>query len=78
MLILSAISEGKNKFGEIANCTALDRSALFHYLEILQTLDIITFEIPLFFSLKEKKRHYLIKDNYLIFGLGLFTTIYRK
>ncbi|MCK5176414.1 MAG: ATP-binding protein, partial [Candidatus Aenigmarchaeota archaeon] len=67
MLILSAISEGKNKFGEIANYAGLDKSALSRYLEILQTLDIVTFEIPLFSSLKEKKRHYLIKDNYFNF-----------
>ncbi len=67
MLVLRAIAEGKRKMGEISNETGLDKSAVSRYLEILQTIKFIGFELPILESGKSKKRLYYLRDNYLNF-----------
>ncbi len=67
MLILRAIADGKRKMGEIANETGLDKSAVSRYLEILQNLNLVGYELPVTASPKAKRRLYYIKDNYFNF-----------
>lgn len=67
MLILRAIAEGKRKLGEISNETGLDKSAVSRYIEILENLKIVEYELPITESEKSKKRLYYISDNYFNF-----------
>ena len=66
-LILRAIAEGYVRYGEIASYTGLDRSAVSRYLEVLETLDLVSYELPALASPKAKRRRYYIKDNYFAF-----------
>jgi hypothetical protein len=66
-LILRAISEGKRRIGEISNETGLDKSAVSRYIEILENLKIVDFELPITETHKSKKRLYYINDNYFNF-----------
>ncbi|RLE91315.1 MAG: ATP-binding protein [Thermoprotei archaeon] len=66
-LILRAIAEGYTRYGEIASYTGLDKSAISRYLDVLETLDLVSYELPIFASPKAKRRRYYIKDNYFAF-----------
>ncbi len=66
-LILRAISEGHRRLGEIANATGLDKGAVSRYIDILEGLDLIGYEVPPLSSPKSKRRLYYIKDRYLSF-----------
>jgi len=66
-LILSAISQGKQKQKEIVDFTHLDYSLVSKYLFVLKNLGIIIEEIPITESRSFKGRLYKIKDNYLQF-----------
>jgi len=65
--ILKAIALGNTKFSEIMNSTGMDKSKLFVYLDILESLGIIEKRIPVLDKLKSKKGRYFIKDNFFKF-----------
>ena len=67
MLILRAIAEGKRKLGEISNETGLDKSAVSRYLDTLETVKFVDYELPVTEPSKSKKRLYYLSDNYLNF-----------
>jgi len=67
MLILRSISEGKRKIGLISNSSGLDKSAVSRYIEILENLKIVSYELPVTESDKAKRRLYYISDNYFKF-----------
>jgi uncharacterized protein len=71
MSILSSIAGGLNTFNGISQKTNLDKSMLSKYLGVLETLNIITREMPLTSGLKSKLKSknslYVIKDNFYDF-----------
>ncbi len=67
MLILRALSEGYRRVSEIANITGIDKAAVSRYLDVLEMLEIVDYEIPILERPKTKKRYYFIRDNYFNF-----------
>ena len=65
--ILKAIAFGNTKFSEIMNFTGIDKTKLFVYFNILESLDIIEKRIPILDKPKSKKGRYFIKDNFFKF-----------
>jgi hypothetical protein len=64
--VLQAIASGKRRFGEIADATSSEKSALSKYLSSLQELRIITDDLP-FGAAGGRLRRYRLSDNYLQF-----------
>jgi AAA+ ATPase superfamily predicted ATPase len=64
--ILQAIASGKRRFGEIADVTSAEKSALSKYLSSLEELRIITDDLP-FGAEGGRLRRYRLSDNYLHF-----------
>jgi hypothetical protein len=64
--ILQAIASGKRRFGEIADATHMDKTALSKYLSSLQELRIIADDVP-FGAKRGRLRRYRLSDNYLGF-----------
>jgi len=77
-LILQAICEGKRKSGEIANTTGIDKTAISRYMEILESLSITGYELPLLAVPRSKHRHYFIKDNYFNFWFKFISPLKTK
>lgn len=73
LTILKAISEGKRKFGEIANAVGLKKTSLSKYLGVLESLYFIQREVPITerFPEKSKKGLYRLKDNFFNFYFSL-------
>lgn len=65
--ILRAISYGRNKFGEIANFTMLDKSIVSKYVENLINLRIIEKEYPITQRKGTRNAFYKFTDNYFNF-----------
>ncbi|RLF08706.1 MAG: ATP-binding protein [Thermoprotei archaeon] len=66
-LILRALAEGYRRVVEISNMTGLDKATVSRYLDTLELLDIVSYEIPVLEKPKTRKRLYYIKDNYFNF-----------
>ncbi|MBI4170799.1 MAG: ATP-binding protein [Candidatus Aenigmarchaeota archaeon] len=66
-LILKAISFGRNRFGEIANFTGLDKTLISKYLDNLMNLHIIRKEFPVTETKELRNAWYLLEDNYFNF-----------
>ena len=64
--VLQAIASGKRRFGEIADATSAEKSALSKYLSSLLELRIITEDLP-FGAAGGRLRRYRLSDNYLQF-----------
>ncbi len=65
--ILKAIALSSTKFSEILNFTGMDKSNLFAYLDVLESLNITEKRIPILDKPKSKKGRYFIKDNFFKF-----------
>jgi AAA+ ATPase superfamily predicted ATPase len=63
-LILKYLALGYVSLGELVNVTGLDRGNLSRYLDTLELVDIITYELPYG---KRKRGRYYIKDNFMNF-----------
>ncbi|MEM2106130.1 MAG: ATP-binding protein, partial [Candidatus Bathyarchaeia archaeon] len=66
-LILKAIAQGANTYGEILNQTNLDKSILSKYTTVLEDLGFIKRTYPIAITPKPRKGLYTIADNYLNF-----------
>jgi hypothetical protein len=66
-LILKAIAQGANTYGEILTQTNLDKSILSKYTSVLEDLNFIRREYPIAIKPKPRKGTYTIADNYLNF-----------
>ncbi|MEM2130182.1 MAG: ATP-binding protein [Candidatus Bathyarchaeia archaeon] len=66
-LILKAIAQGANTYGEILNQTNLDKSILSKYTSVLEDLGFIKRTYPIAITPKPRKGLYTIADNYLNF-----------
>jgi len=66
-LILKAIAQGANTYGEILTQTNLDKSILSKYASVLEDLGFIRREYPISVKPKPRKGTYAIADNYLNF-----------
>lgn len=73
LTILKTISEGKRKFGEIANAVGLKKTSLSKYLGVLESLHFVQREVPITekFPEKSKKGLYRLKDNFFNFYFSL-------
>ena len=67
MLILRAISYGRNTLAEIFDYTGLDKSMVSKYLDVLMSLGLVISEKPFGSSEKFRRRLYRISDQYLKF-----------
>ncbi|MGE9810512.1 ATP-binding protein, partial [Ferroplasma acidiphilum] len=67
MLILRSIAGGYRTVGEINSYTNMDKSMVSKYIDILLSLELISYEIPFGETEKFRKRLYYINDNYLKF-----------
>ncbi|GAB6102222.1 ATP-binding protein [Thermococcus atlanticus] len=63
-LILKGLALGYETLGELVNFTGLDRGHISRYLQILEGLDIIGYELPYG---RRKRGRYYIKDNFFAF-----------
>ena len=66
-LILKAIGFGRNKFGEIANFTGLDKTTISKYLDNLLMLRIIKKDFPVTQKTEARNASYVFEDNYFNF-----------
>jgi len=65
--ILKAIAYGKQRFGEIANFTKLDKSIISKYLDNLAILRLIRKEYPVTQKKEVRNARYVFNDNYFSF-----------
>ncbi len=65
--ILSAIAGGYHKWGDIARMAGITETSLSHYLSILEELEIIERQDPVFASPAGRKGQYYLKDHFLQF-----------
>ena len=63
-LILKGLALGYETLGELVNFTGLDRGHLSRYLDTLERLDIVGYELPYG---RRKRGRYYIKDNFFNF-----------
>ncbi|MFA4668790.1 ATP-binding protein [Pyrococcus kukulkanii] len=63
-LILKGLSLGYESLGELMNYTGLDRGNISKYIETLERLDLVGYELPYG---KRKRGRYYIKDNFFNF-----------
>ncbi len=66
-LILKAIAQGANSYGEILTQTKLDKSILSKYTSVMEDLGFIKREYPTGVKPKPRKGSYVITDSYLNF-----------
>ncbi len=66
-LILKSIGFGRNRFGEIANFTGLDKTTISKYLDNLLTLHIIKKDFPVTQNKETRNASYVFEDNYFNF-----------
>ena len=60
-LILKGISLGYETLGELVSFTGLDRGNISRYLDVLERLDLIAYELPYG---RRKRGRYYIRDNF--------------
>ena len=65
--ILKSISFGRNRFGEIAGFTGLDKTLISKYLENLTKVHIIRKEFPVTETKEVRNSHYVFEDNFFNF-----------
>lgn len=63
-LILKGLALGYETLGELVSYTGLERGHLSRYLDVLQRLEIVGYELPYG---KRKRGRYFIKDNFFNF-----------
>jgi len=63
-LILKGLSLGYETLGELVNFTGLDRGNISRYLDTLERLDLVGYELPYG---RRKRGRYYIKDNFFNF-----------
>ncbi|WP_297092163.1 ATP-binding protein [Thermococcus sp.] len=63
-LILKGISLGYETLGELVSFTGLDRGNISRYLDVLERLDLIAYELPYG---RRKRGRYYIRDNFFNF-----------
>jgi len=63
-LILKGLALGYGTLGELVSYTGLERGHLSRYLDVLQRLEIVGYELPYG---KRKRGRYFIKDNFFSF-----------
>ena len=63
-LILKGLALGYETLGELVSFTGLDRGNLSKYLDVLERLDIVSYELPYG---KRKRGRYYIKNNFFNF-----------
>ncbi|RLF83321.1 ATP-binding protein [Thermococci archaeon] len=63
-LILKGLALGYETLGELVNFTGLDRGHLSRYLDTLERLDLVGYELPYG---RRKRGRYFIKDNFFNF-----------
>lgn len=66
-IILKAIAQEAQTFGEILNKTSVDKSMLSKYASVLEDLGFIKRVNPIGITPKPRKSQYIIADNYLNF-----------
>jgi AAA+ ATPase superfamily predicted ATPase len=66
-IILKAIAQEAQTYGEILNKTSIDKSMLSKYASILEDLGFIKRTYPIGITPKPRKSQYVISDNYLNF-----------
>jgi AAA+ ATPase superfamily predicted ATPase len=69
LAILRAISQGRRKFGEIANETGLGKNILHKYLHVLEDLQLIERDVPITEKAPQKSRRslYGLQDPFVAF-----------
>jgi len=65
--ILKAISFRRERFGEIANFTQLDKSTVSKYLDNLSVIRVIRKEFPITQKKETRNSRYVFEDNYFNF-----------
>ncbi len=65
--ILKAVAYGKQRFGEIANFTKLDKSIISKYLDNLAIIRLIRKEYPVTQKKEVRNARYVFNDNYFNF-----------
>ncbi|WP_371731665.1 ATP-binding protein [Thermococcus sp. ES12] len=63
-LVLKGLALGYETLGELSGYTGLERSHLSRYLDILQRLDMVGYELPYG---RRKRGRYFIRDNFFAF-----------
>ncbi|WP_297523532.1 ATP-binding protein [Thermococcus sp.] len=63
-LILKGLALGHETLGELVNFTGLDRGNISKYLDVLERLDLIAYELPYG---RRKRGRYYIRDNFFNF-----------
>jgi uncharacterized protein len=69
LAILRAISQGRRKFGEIANDTGLGKNILHKYLHVLEDLQLVERDVPITEKTPQKSRRslYGLQDPFVAF-----------
>jgi AAA+ ATPase superfamily predicted ATPase len=69
LAILRAISQGRRKFGEIANDTGLAKNVLYKYLHVLEDLQLVERDVPITEKTPQKSRRslYGLQDPFVTF-----------
>jgi AAA+ ATPase superfamily predicted ATPase len=69
LAILRAISQGRRKFGEIANETGLGKNILHKYLHVLEDLQLVERDVPITEKAPQKSRRslYGLQDPFVAF-----------
>jgi len=69
LAILRAISQGRRKFGEIANDTGLGKNILHKYLHVLEDLQLVERDVPITEKAPQKSRRslYGLQDPFVAF-----------
>lgn len=69
LAILRAISQGRRKFGEIANDTGLGKNILHKYLHVLEDLQLVERDVPITEKVPQKSRRslYGLQDPFVTF-----------
>jgi hypothetical protein len=69
LAILRAISQGRRKFGEIANDTGLGKNVLHKYLHVLEDLQLVERDVPITEKMPQKSRRslYALQDSFVAF-----------
>ena len=69
LAILRAISQGRRKFGEIANDTGMAKNVLHKYLHVLEDLQLVERDVPITEKTPQKSRRslYGLQDPFVAF-----------